>query len=86
MQNKSIFDGVRASVNNVLFQIDYLMHHYPIHVKKKKFRDIGVALDLVFPCGFFDGATAASMGGAGVFIAISSSHKLSLKLGNWTLN
>ena len=57
------------------------MNLFPVPTKKEKIRAIGVGPDLVFPCGFFDGATAASLGGASVSIVISSSHTLIFMLG-----
>ena len=72
---------MHVSANSVLFQVDHLMQYYSVPVKKYKLRNIGYAPKMVFPCGFFDGATTASQGGVGVYISISSSHSLSFKLG-----
>ena len=57
------------------------MNLFPAPAKKEKIRAIGVGPDLVFPCGFFDGAAVASLGGSSVSIVISSSHTLISMLG-----
>ena len=72
---------MQASCNCVLFQVEYLMNLFPVPVKKEKIRAIGDGPDLVYPCGFFDGATTTSLGGVGVNIVISRTHKLSFMLG-----
>ena len=57
------------------------MHYYPDPEKKGKIKIIGAAPDESFPCGYFDGATAESQGGVGIYIAISSTHLLAFKIG-----
>ena len=66
---------------DTLHQIDFFLHYYPILGIKTKSRNIGIAPVMVFPCGFFYGAIAELEGGAGIFIAIISTHILSFKLG-----
>ena len=57
------------------------MSLFPIPAKKEKIRILGAGPDMVFPCGFFDKAATDSQGGAGVNIAINSTHSLYFKLG-----
>ena len=57
------------------------MSLFPVPAKKEKVRILGAGLDMVFPYGFFDRAAIDSQGGAGVNIALSSTHSLSFKLG-----
>ena len=66
---------------DTLHQIDFFLHYYPILGIKTKSRNIGIAPVMVFTFGFFDGVVAESKGGVGIFIAISSTHSLSFKLG-----
>ena len=80
-RNKSIFEDKPVMILDNLHHIDYFMHYYPIPGIKTKSKNIGIALVMVFPCGFFYGAIAESEGGAGIFIAIISTHILSFKLG-----
>ena len=58
-----------------------LKHLYYVPKKKKKIRCIGSFPQLTFPCGFFDGAAAGNLGGAGFVIYLSDSHILSFSLG-----
>ena len=46
-----------------------------------KLRNIGSALVLVYPYGFFDGAPVDQLGGAGIIIAINNVHTFYFKLG-----
>ena len=49
--------------------------------QKVKTRIIGVAPEMVYPCGFFDEVAVDSFGGAGVHIAINSTYSIFVKLG-----
>ena len=66
---------------DTLHHIDFFLHYYPVLGLKSRFGIIGHAPIMIYPCGFFDGATTNSKGGAGVFIAINNSHVISFKLG-----
>ena len=57
------------------------MHLYPVPKKKKKIRSIGSGPQLVYACGFFDGAAAGNIGGAGFVIHLSGSHCMNFSLG-----
>ena len=46
-----------------------------------KSKIIGPPLELIYLVGFFDGATSARKGGAGVLLAISKVHSFHIKLG-----
>ena len=46
-----------------------------------KIKNIGSTHILVYPYGFFEGAAADKMGGAGFILAISSVHTFNIKLG-----
>ena len=70
-----------TSVQGIIHQVDYLVHYYPAPEKKGKIKIIGVAPDESFPYGYFDGAAAESQGGAGIYIAINSTHLLAFKIG-----
>ena len=65
---------------DTLHQIDFFLHHYPVADIKTKSRNIGIAPVMVFPYGFLYGAIAESKAGAGIFIAIISTHILSFML------
>ena len=54
---------------------------YRASCKEKKSRIVGNMQELRYPHGFFDGATTLKISGAGIFIGISESHSLSIKMG-----
>ena len=54
---------------------------YPVPKKKKKSRIIGPGPKIDYPCGFFDGAAAGNIGGAGFVILLSSTYFISYSLG-----
>ena len=80
-RNRCIFDNKIASVYVLRKQIFDLMLMYPVPKKKKKSRIIGLGLKIDYPCGFFDGAAAGNIGGAGFVILLSSTYFISYSLG-----
>ena len=53
----------------------------PVVSKVKKLRAVGVGLVLTFPFGFFDGAAANGIGGAGFCLSLNESHSFEFALG-----
>ena len=49
--------------------------------KKKRIRNIGPSPLISYPCGFFDGATAGNIGGAGFVIHLNATYFISFSLG-----
>ena len=49
--------------------------------KAKKPRALGPGPVLVYPCGFFDGASAKNVGGVGYCVFLNESHSLEFALG-----
>ena len=46
-----------------------------------KVRNIGSALVLIYPTGFFDGVAANYIGGVGISLLINQSHRFDIKMG-----
>ena len=70
------------SVLNILHQIKYFMQLYnPPSVTRNKIREIGPSPCMVFPCGFFDGASANNLGGVGFSLYLNESHIFEFALG-----
>ena len=69
------------SLINDCNQVLYLLHTYPTFEFNKKVWVIGPETVLVYPYGFFDGATIVKMGGADIYLAISNVHSFFLKMG-----
>ena len=81
-RNLYIFKGKKLSVLSILHQISYSMQLYcPPTVKVKKIREIGPFPSMVYPCGFFDGASANNVGGVGYFLYLNESHTFKFVLG-----
>ena len=66
---------------DTLHHIDFFLYYYLEPRLKSRFKIIGHAPVMIYPCGFFNGVAANSKGGIRVFIAINNSHVLSFKLG-----
>lgn len=81
LRNGCIFDNKQPTVFAIILQTEALMHLYSVPKKKKKIRCIGSFPQLIFPCGFFDGAAAGNLGGAGFVIHLSGSHCMNFSLG-----
>ena len=80
-RNMGILEDKGVSLYNTVNQVENLMHSYPVPDKKKKIKIIGSTPVLVFPYGFFDGATIDKLGGAGFVLSISNVHTFNIKIG-----
>ena len=49
--------------------------------KKKKSRALGPGLVLVYPCGFFDGASTSNIRGVGFCLFLNESHSFEFAMG-----
>ena len=65
---------------SIIHWVESLFHLYPVLKLKKKIRCIGISPQIFFPCGFFDGAAAGNIGGAGFVLLLSESHTLDFSL------
>ena len=81
-RNASIFEGKNNSILNIVSQIDqFLLLYKPPCKKIKKPRDTGTGPLLVYPCGFFDGASTNDIGGPGIYIFLNKDHSFEFALG-----
>ena len=69
------------TVHALITQIDNLMFLYPVPQKKHKIRNIGPSPMMKYPCGFFDGAAARNIGGAGFVIHLNADYCINFSLG-----
>ena len=82
VRNISIFEGKNVPVTSIFHHITCFSHMYcPSVIKVKKSRTIGLSHVLVYPCGFFDGASAQGAGGAGYVLILSEAHTFEFELG-----
>ena len=82
VRNTTLFEGNLAPIANVLHQIFYYSQTYcPPVIKRKKSRTIGLGPVIDYPCGYFDGALARGVGGAGYVLILSETHTLEFALG-----
>ena len=58
-----------------------MINTFPVPLKIHKVLHIGYEPVKYFPCGFFDGAAAESIGGSGFVIFINDSHFYSFSMG-----
>ena len=49
--------------------------------KSKSDRQIGTKPSMIFPCGFFDGASSSSAAGIGYCLYLNENHRLDFALG-----
>jgi len=70
-------------LSSVLFKkVGYLSQMYVPPVKKrKKTRVLGPGPNLVYPCGFFDGASAKNIGGVGICLYLNETHSFEFVVG-----
>ena len=81
-RNHCLFEGKKPSILGMLHQIEYYTQLYPVSsVKIKKSRICGPGPSLVFPYGFFDGATADYKGGVGFSLVLNESHSFEFVMG-----
>ena len=81
-RNSSIFEGRYVPVTSIPYQISYFSQTYcPAVIKRKKARAMGQGPVIVYPCGFFDGASVKGVGGVGYCLILSKSHTFEFALG-----
>ena len=85
-RNRALFDGQKPTVSGIFYQIinsAYLLLSRPPSSKQtgKKERRIGHTPNMVYPCGFFDGASTSSAAGIGFCLYLNNHHHLDCALG-----
>jgi len=81
-RNNNIFEGKKMPVLSLLHQIVYSSQMYcPPAMKAKKSRALVSGPVLVYPCGFFDGASISNIGGVGFCLFLNESHSFEFALG-----
>ena len=60
LRNKCIFENWKPALPALFIRIEGLLNTYPAPTKYLKIRNVGSKPALTFPCGFFDGASAAN--------------------------
>ena len=69
-------------VFSLIHQIAFSSQMYcPSEIKVKKTRTLGPGPVLVYPCGFFDGASAKNVGGGGFCLYLNESHSFEFAVG-----
>ena len=81
LRNGCIFEDKQPSIYAIFLQTVALLHLYPVPKKKVKYRNIGTPPQIIYPCGFFDGAAAGNIEGSGFMIHLSGTHCLYFSLG-----
>ena len=81
MRNSVLFENKLLSFSDILHQVKALCLLYPAPKQKLKIKNIGPSPQISYPCGFFDGAAADDLGGAGFVLHLSDSHFLFFSLG-----
>ena len=72
-------------VLSLLHQIAYFSLMYQLSsLKAKNPRAFGSSPVLVYPCGFFDGASASNIGGVGFCLFLNESHSFEFAMGDGT--
>lgn len=72
---------MKPSLSALIFRIEGLINTFPVPMTLHKSCNPGPAPIKNFPCGFFDGAAAKKLGGAGFVIFINDSHFFSFSMG-----
>ena len=81
-RNIYIFEGKKIRVLSLFHQIVYSSQMYsPPVMKEKKLRALGLCPVLVYPCGFFYGASVNKIGGVGFCLLLNKSHSFEFALG-----
>ena len=81
-RNLAIFEGKKRSVLYIVQLITLQVQTYSYRsVKVKRYRQIGAPPCLVFPCGFFDGASVKKTVGVGYSIHLNETHHYEFALG-----
>ena len=63
---------------NIMEQLQ--IHHVNVHPKRKR-RCNGMEQVLVYPIGYFDGASTKNIGGVGVHLKITEDYLFCIKMG-----
>ena len=79
--NKCIFEDLEPDIRTLFFNTLDLFKSYPIACTKRPPQAIGLTPKIIYPTGFFDGATTIGKGGASIILYINLSHFFHLKLG-----
>ena len=85
-RNKAIFEDKSISVLGIFHQFLNAVKLSPARPfikerKSKKIRKIGQAPVMIFPCGFFDGASITSSAGVGFCLFLKENHHLDFAIG-----
>ena len=85
-RNKAVFDGNKVNILCVMHQILNAAHissSRPVTKgrKLKSVRQIGPRPLMIFPCGYFDGASTSSAAGIGFCLFLNENHHLEFELG-----
>ena len=80
-RNRCIFEDQDPDTRTICFSTLELYKMYHIAYSSKPLRTIGSTPAIIYPTGFFDGATTQGMGGACIILHISHSLLFQLKLG-----
>ena len=81
LRNKCLFENRNPSVYSLISGVESFQKLFPVLKKSHKNRVIGPKPQKIFPCGFFDGAAAENVGGAGFVIYLTENHYFSFSLG-----
>ena len=81
-RNRCIFEDSRPDPEHTVYYIlEQLKLHPSVTHNRRKIRNIGLAPSIIYPTGYFDGATAKLIGGIGVHLLISHDHDFHLNTG-----
>ena len=81
LRNHCLFENRKPSFSALISRIDGLINTHPVPIISHKPRSPGPAPLKSFPCGYFDGAAAENVGGAGFVIYINDTHFFSFSMG-----
>ena len=82
-RNLCIFEGKKVFILSIVQNIGYLSQMYGPPVKKrKKTRVLGPGPNLVYPCGFLDGASTNYTGGVDIFLYLNETHSFEFVVGS----
>ena len=85
-RNRVVFDGYKVNILGVMHQILYaaqISSSRPVTKgrKSKSVRQIGPRPLMIYPCGYFDGASTSSAAGIGYCLHINENHRLEFAMG-----
>ena len=79
--NITLFEGKNNGTEHTCVRILDQLISFPLIKNIKRSRLIGPPPTLLYPHGYFDGASKNNLGGASIMLEISNIHSFSLKLG-----